>query len=53
MMDTDDGNPSPCPGSIIFRDEDDPQQLLDFVQEHEPEKERKAYKKSYKKMKKN
>jgi hypothetical protein len=53
MMDTDDGNPSPCPGSIIFRDEDDPQQLLDFVEEHEPEKERKVYKKSYKKMKKN
>jgi hypothetical protein len=48
LMETEDGNPCPCPGSVIFKDgEDDPKVLLDFVYTHMPEKEKKVYKRTY------
>jgi hypothetical protein len=48
LKDTDDGQPRPCPGSVVFKDgEDDPKALKDFILKWMPEKEKVAYKKKY------
>jgi hypothetical protein len=48
LLETENGEPCPCPGSVIFKDgEDDPKVLLDFIYTYMPEKEQKIYKRTY------
>jgi hypothetical protein len=47
LLDTNDGQPCPCSGSVAFEDEeDDPKRLLDFILLWAPEEENQTFKKA-------